>query len=130
MAKIYVVTKGCSSDYHIIAATTDEEKANAIAARYSSDCEHAEVEVYEDADICMKNIYSARFKYGMVYEVEKERSDNDYIAMNLINQVRLLVRDKSRQSGYVYVAADDEDEAVKIASEKITQYYAKEAGIS
>ena len=35
--KIYVVTKGCYSDYHIITATTDEKLAYKIKEKFNGD---------------------------------------------------------------------------------------------
>lgn len=126
--KIYVITKGCYSDYHIIAATTDEKKAQEIKNRFDEDYDTADIEIFEDADICMRDMYCVRFKYGMAYEAEKEEPNNDYIARN-INAVHTYGKE-SEGRGTVYVAADSEDEAFKIASEKWAQHKAKEAGIS
>ena len=78
--KIYVVTKGCYSDYHIITATTDEELAYKIRDKFTSDYSwgEAEVEVYEDAEIFMKPCYFLRFdKSGNVIE-SREESDSEY----------------------------------------------------
>ena len=55
MLKIYVLTKGCYSDYHIITATTDYELACKIKDRFDkinsewSD-EKVNIEIYEDAE--------------------------------------------------------------------------------
>lgn len=126
--KIYVVTKGCYSDYHIIAATTDEKKAQEIKNRFDEDYDTADIEIFEDADICMRDIYSVYFKYDMAYRAEKRRPNDDYAATN-INEVHTY-GEKSKGTGVVYVAADSEDEAFKIACEKWAQYKAKEAGIA
>jgi hypothetical protein len=126
--KIYVVTKGCYSDYHIIAATTDEKKAQEIKNRFDEDCDPADIEIFDDADICMRDIYSVYFKYDMAYRAEKRQPNDDYAA-SLVNTVYTHGKPLEGR-GVVYVAADSEDEAFKIACEKWAQHKAKEAGIA
>lgn len=47
---IYILTDGCYSDYHIVAATTDKEKAEELSAKL-----YCEVEEYEDLKIDIKD---------------------------------------------------------------------------
>lgn len=123
--KIYVVTKGCYSDYSIIAATLDEEKAKKLAEKFSDKCDTAEVEVYEDSDIYFKPVWFVRFDTnGDVYEVVRERDSSEY-AYHYIGDVR---RD-TRGRVMTYVSADTSEEAVKIASEKYAMFVAKEKGL-
>ena len=46
--KIYVITKGSYSDYHICTVTTDKEKAEKLAKIYSDRYDSAQVEEYDN----------------------------------------------------------------------------------
>lgn len=122
--KIYVVTKGIYSDYHIITATTDEKLAYEIAKKFSGKYEEADVEIYEDAEIVLRPLYEVEFdKNGDIRAVRDEsysgylyRKANEYYAYRW-------------GGGSVYVITDNADHAVKIANEKRAEYLAREAGI-
>ena len=45
--KVYVITQGCYSDYHICAVATDEEKAKLLKKYYSCRDDIAEIEEYD-----------------------------------------------------------------------------------
>lgn len=119
--KIYVVTRGDYSDYHIITATTNKDIANQIAKKFS-----AEVEIYDNSEIYTKTIFGVTFnKVGDVMHCY-ELSEYDYPPNNEIiqhknrnNQTRL----------YVEVEADNEQSAIKIAAEKRAKFLAEKEGI-
>lgn len=48
--KIYVITKGDYSDYHICAVATDRQKAELLKIFHSTDYDNAEIEEYETDD--------------------------------------------------------------------------------
>ena len=48
--KIYIITKGCYSDYHICNVTADYEKAKRYKEAYSDNWGEACIEVYEDGE--------------------------------------------------------------------------------
>lgn len=126
MSKIYVVTKGSYSDYHIITATTDEEVANKIAKKFSDGWDRASVEVYEDAELYMKPVFYVRFEQnGDVHQIYN-KSSNVYYYEN-INECNFGVDGKRV---YAIVQADNEEHAIKIASEKRAEFLARNAGIA
>lgn len=109
--KIYVVTKGWYSDYHIITATTDKELAYKIKEKFNGDgYDEAYVEVFEDAEIFMKSCYFMRFdKGGNVIELVEQKeecwygeSDGEDIQGNF----------------YVSVVTDNAEKAIKIGAER------------
>lgn len=121
--KIYVVTKGCYSDYHIITATTDEKLANDIKEKFSEDYSwgEAKVEVYEDAEIFMKPCYFLRFdKNGNVIEFEESNKEYDYDERCGID---------IKGNFYVDVATDNEEAAIKISAERREMYLAQKYGL-
>ena len=121
--KIYIVTKGSYSDYHIITATTDEKLAYEIKDKFSrnSSYEPANVEVFENAEIYLKTCYYLEFDpYG---DLEKcERRDSEYYYDEVLNT-------DSQGNIFIYVVADSAEAAIKIGSERRAMYLAKEAGV-
>jgi hypothetical protein len=104
MSKIYVVTQGYYSDYHIITATTDKKLANKIAKRFSIGRNKVDVEVYEDAELYMKPVFYVRFEQnGDVHEICDE-SSNTYYYDN-INECDFEV---DGERVYAVVQADNE----------------------
>lgn len=120
--KIYVVTKGCYSDYHIITATTDENLADEIKEKFSSKYEKAHVEVYEDAEIFSKPCFFLRFdRNGNVRETQN-RSDCEY-------SYDCDFGTDVTGNFYISVVADDLESAIKIGAEKRAIYLAQQHGI-
>lgn len=121
--KIYVVTKGDYSDYHIITATTDKAQAKKIADKFSDDWGEAKVEIYDDAEIYLKTVWLVRFDTkGNVNELRVDNSEYSYRDVNKCSSDIF-------KGVYVHVQADDEISAIKIASEKRAEFLAKKAGI-
>lgn len=118
MAKIYAVTTGSYSAYHIITLTTDKKKAKRLAKIFSDDWRDANVEEFEDSEcdesemIYTYNSYYDRVELDEYDQNEKERvlecKDNTYI---------------------VYVFSSDKDHARKKALDMIAQYKAENLGL-
>lgn len=121
--KIYVVTKGSYSDYHIITATTDKIQAKKIADKFSSEWDEAKVEIYDDAEIYLKKMWFVRFDAnGNVNELREDVSEYSYVEVNKPSF-------DAAKGVFVHVCADDSISAIKIASEKRAEFLAKKAGI-
>ena len=121
--KIYVVTKGCYSDYHIITATTDKELAYKIKDKFSTGYSwgQAEVEVFENAEIYTSSCYFMRFDaQGHVIELYKKDDEYDY-KENCGTDID--------GNFYVSVVTDDEVAAIKIGAERRAMYLAKKTGV-
>lgn len=125
--KVYVITKGAYSDYHICGVAVDKNMADKIAEGCSSDYDEAMVETYDTED------FSPLLKGGSVFftrltydnnEIEiREENDWDYIA-GKINRVVPMFRN---MGCFTYVVAQDEEHARKIGSDILFQYkYEKE----
>ena len=115
---IYVLTCGEYSDYHIIMATTDEEKAFYFQRLYPA----AQIEYFDDSNIQTMPLFSLRMwkDDGIVRAFESDRFEG--IEIN-------KVYEKSRIF-YAYVQAKDEDTPKKIYFDLYTQYKAEKEGIS
>lgn len=115
--KIYVVTQGSYSDYHIITATTDEKLANKIAKKFGWYNYMTRVEEYDDAELYLKPVFFVRFdEQGMVTEISNRSKElNSY---NWINECDFDVNGQV----CVFVQAVDEGDAIKIAREKRAEF--------
>jgi hypothetical protein len=121
--KIYVVTKGCYSDYHIITATTDEKLAYKIKDKFNGGSyDETNVEVFEDAEILMKPCYFLRFdKSGNVIE-SYEESENEY-------GYEQSQGEDVRGNFYIHIPTDSMESAIKIGAEKRAMFLVQKEGI-
>ena len=120
--KIYVITDGEYSDYHIITATTDEKMAKSIAKRFD-----ANIEEYEDAELIvnMKSLYFIRFdESGTV--VSTRNTTNDICFYRDIG----ICEFDAASGVFVTIEADSLEEAIKIAAEKRAKFLAEKFGIA
>lgn len=128
--KVYVITKGEYSDYHICAVSTNKEKAELLqkAFKGNGSWSEARIETYE-TDKYITEVESGLKLYRCVMDtafgITIEESDLDCIEDQDYN-----VRGYEDMGHYwVYVWAKDEDHARKIAADKIAEYMAKKEGI-
>ena len=128
--KIYVITKGEYSDYHICAVATDRGEAERLAKIYSDKWDDASVEEYDtEATV---NLLGGRFPFSVYFydrrdpHVFDEKENNDF-------KPGVSVFDQNRHpSGArmaVRIYAPDDLTALKSAIDKRAQYLAEKAGI-
>ena len=115
--KFYVITKGCYSDYRIIAVTTDKEKAEKLREYCSDEYEEAIIEEFEDNSIIYAgSVYRVCFSVnGNIFGVYRESHEN--VIFVKVGEIK-----KYKNSYYVYVQADDKNHACKIAADLMAQY--------
>jgi len=124
--KVYVITKGDYSDYHICAVATNQAKARMLAEFYSSKYEPAEVEEYDTKDVPDitegKTVYRIKFDPSGnavdVYDESPEYWNNQ-------------PSEYKRLPGYVNVTvlAKSMEAAIKIGAEKRAQFLAERMGL-
>lgn len=127
--KIYVITKGYYSDYHIITATTDKKLAKELAKKFTENGygEKTYIEEYENAEIYLRKAYFVRFaKNGNVIELN-DCSANEYYIKDVLKNEQCAF--DSKGNIYITVFADNAEQAVKIANEKRAMFLAKKSGI-
>lgn len=136
MSKLYAVTAGCYSDYHIVALCSDKNKAEKIAAC----CNDGYFSSWDDADVC-------EFEDGIrmdldrsVFEVNVSTKFTSYGINELFGEDKIAaltgrtfkineVRVRGDGSYNVYVLADDADKALKIARDLVAEYKAGKEGV-
>lgn len=120
--KVYVITRGEYSDYHICAICDNEERAIEIFKQYI-DCPNIEVyELNKNVGYASKHLYCI-YVYKHSIEV---LYDDEYgeIGIDKINEVEIVPH------GYkVWVFAKGLDLAKKIASDLVTKYRAERMGL-
>lgn len=125
---VYVITKGEYSDYGIVAVTLEKEKAEELKILYSDSWGEAMIETYDTDDYYVEN---GRF---YIVEIGKKSAINvqevGVISMDDRNEVKLITDWRTKKEKYVvYVKANDEEHAKKIASDLVAKYKAQEQGI-
>ena len=64
--KIYIITSGCYSDYHIDAVTDDKEKAEFLKLKYSNEYDPANIEEYDTDEYSVEGIHNMKLFYWKV----------------------------------------------------------------
>lgn len=125
--KIYVVTQGEYSDYHIITATTDKSIAKAIVKKFQNNGYYEpKIEEYENAEIMLKPCWSVFFyDDGTIHDV----IDGTYSPYSYEDVGTCCRVGRNRQFIRVVVSADSKEAAIKIAAEKRAKRIAEEAGL-
>lgn len=114
--KVYVITQGVYSDYHIVGVALDKEKAERIASFFDSDSTNIEEYDTEKWDISDgRYLYSIRIDKGGIRIIENE----DFYDPNVVRAYPWGIYEVS-------VMARDKKHAMKIASDMIAQYKAVE----
>lgn len=128
--KVYVITNGEYSDYHICGVATDLETAEKIQKYTSTEYDESQIEEY-DTDIWTDilkngNIYYVSSTNGVIDYVRKNREpefDSSYLRRNKVENYVHPFSNKNIRT--VYVIAKDEDHAMKIASDLFAKYEAE-----
>ena len=110
--KIYAITKGEYSDYHICALTVSKEKAAKLRKIYSDSFDEAYIEEYEDSD-------SEDIRALFIY-----RQSNDNVAIWDFNENEKVDIDGNGDI-YAIVSAKDKEHARKKAQDMIAKYKAE-----
>lgn len=140
--KVYVVTAGEYSDYHIIGVATTKEMAEVIVNRYNNqygfenwDCDGASIsefdtDKYEPLRTNRLWIVHKSFNVSSKeWEVSvcESSSYEETIGKVYVNEGRIV--DGKPRMLHVYLYAVNEESAIKIASEKFAEYQAMEEGL-
>lgn len=126
MAKVYVITAGSYSGYHICAVSLDPKKAEVLAKFYTEHgYDQAGVEEYE-ADYEYDRIESGCQMYIVTFD---EKGNVEHIELDRTPMSENVYRSWGR-SVKAEVWAKDAKAAVKIAAEKRAMYLAEKEGIA
>lgn len=124
---VYVITKGCYSDYHICTVTLDKNKAEKLAKMYSDSYDNARVEEYETDTDVDDNMLEGRLPYLVTFNEDGKvwthliKCDYQYFGPKVRRKDKTIV---------VCLYAENAESAIKIAAEKRAQYLAEKEGIA
>ena len=128
--KLYAVTKGDYSAYHIIALTADRGIADELAKQFSKKhdicaiAEPARVEEYEaGAYLVGKSVYFVRVKNGEVTQLQDGSAEDCWFFEEDVLGDETVSQDACG-GYYTHVVSDDADKAAKIGKDRIMQYIA------
>ena len=124
--KVYVVTEGDYSDYHIVGVCTSKESAERIRQLASSDYHEAQIEEYEADRFNVEPTY----KYYYV-RVLKDGAVEVSVGSCIYSPYEVYDYRRARGSVTAFVVdvfAQDEEHAKKIAFDCIAKYKAEREG--
>lgn len=129
MATVYVITRGCYSDYCICAVSLDKEKAKKLAKMYCNLYDKAQVEEWETDTVTDVNALNGRYPYSVTFY-----PDDPPWVYKQSYEYELFTEGIQEEYGgqrlYVNVYAPDDATALKIAAEKRAKYLAEKEGIA
>jgi hypothetical protein len=117
--------KGDYSDKHIVAVTSDEQKAQKIKKCYSDSWDDARIEEWEESNVSFIDYYHIDYNTtDNTYEIEKKSPDRFY------GEEANYIYEYYHNDGFsVNVQAESEDVALKIARDLWAEYKAKKEGL-
>ena len=123
--KLYAVTKGDYSDYHIITLTASKDAAKKIAKRFCGTYD-AKVEEYEDGEIILgKELYFVRMVDGNIDDVTEDGSEYNLFDTSVYHGNIW----GGKPIYYTHVLTDSAEKAAKIGKDRIMKYIAKKEGL-
>ncbi len=116
--KIYVITAGSYSDYHICAVTDDKKSAERLRKIHSSYWQEADIETYDT-----KYVYEEPKSYWHL-KVNLDGSISSYTLLYFNEEYETKINEVELYSSqfHINVIAKDLDHALKIAFDKIAEY--------
>ena len=130
--KIYVITKGSYSDYHICAVATDEAKAKKLAEIYTDRFDDAGVEEY-DTDSTVE-ILNGRVPFEVFFDkklnLQTTFGGADWPFSSFTPGVCERTSKSLGDYVVVWLYAPDEATAIKVAAEKAAEFLAQKEGLT
>lgn len=136
MDKVYIITAGSYSDYHIVAVFADKNEAerfrdtqNEKAKWDSQECHIEEYPIGADISLAGKDLYCAETGYkGKIYVW-----DTCSPVLNYANEIGIVKRNGADLECYIAVPwnqDDPEEYAQKVAADLFAEYKARKEGIT
>lgn len=119
--KVYVVTKGEYSDYHICAVALEKSKAEAICKLLVDRWDEPEIEEY-DTDAVEPLLHGSKMYDVTLTEKGAASAYEVSEPTYYLDSVNKVVNNRFKSEYYVKVFARDEAHALKVGVEKIHKY--------
>ena len=122
--KVYVLTSGEYSEYHIVGVLLDEEQARIAAEVMSDRHDDVEVETYDTDEL---KFIKPGWKYWTIVFSERDHTITDVVCHDYFESLdEPNLFGEQHKNWYVDVYAEDEDHAIKNASDKLSKYLAEQ----
>lgn len=118
--KIYVITSGCYSDYHIDAVTDDKEKAEFLKLKFSNERDPANIEEYDTDEYLVEGIHNMKSFYWKVSIFNKNTLVYPYLSGEQYFNVY-------KDGIQAVVIAKTKEQAIKIVRDKYAQFLSEQA---
>lgn len=126
--KIYVVTKGEYSDYHIITATLSKQRAENIAKIYTDKYDEAGVEEFDEMSDEAIDRMMEELELRYVFNIQQDGAVSAVEAVYEKKNAKIM--DTSCYDRIHFsIAAKDKEHAIKIARDMRYNYYAEKYGL-
>jgi hypothetical protein len=123
--KVYVITKGSYSDYHICAVSLDPEEADRLARIYSDSWDSAGVEEFDTEE--HRDWHAGRVPYIVTFH-RGAYFLKPSVGLSFDSNFTPRI-DAALDAVRVYLYAADAESALKIAADKRAEYLALRAGL-
>lgn len=135
--KIYVITKGDYSDYHICAVATEKQKAELLQKLYSENCYGGEAEIEEydtSSNGIMDNLTETTECYCISFGAKYKIEDIKVVNYEHISKLNEIMDDSwdlyaGNAKYFICILADSEEKAKKIACDAMAKYRAEKLGL-
>lgn len=125
--KVYVLTSGEYSGYHIVGVLLDEEQAKIAAATMSTRYEEVYVEEYDTDDL---SFIKPGWKYWTITFSEYDHAIRGVICHDYFGSLdEPILFGAHHKIWYVDVYAEDKKHAIKNASDKLSKYLAEQSNL-
>lgn len=124
--KVYVITRGNYSDYHICAVTLDPERAKNLKRLFSG-YDEAQIEEYPLDEKVETRTYGVRLQRETGKHIKTKLDDYDFYSDGGVEEDCEFGADEELT---FWCTAKDEEHALKIARDRLAQYKAERKGIS
>lgn len=128
--KVYVITSGCYSDYHINRVFIDRDKAELYCAMVNKDFNHeaVEIEEYETSDDDIEGKLDKHYMFRITDGQEEPTECECIYRLSPKNKNQVYI-DYRRIKAIVFLTRNDPELAFKIAQDMIAKYKAELNGL-
>lgn len=119
--KIYVITKGCYSDYHIVAVTDNKYKVEFLKLKFSDEYDEANIEEYDTDEYQVEGVPNQLYWKVIVFTKSKP-----IIRPMLSGEVKFVVYNDHYELCEAVVIAKTKEQALKIVRDKYAQYLSEQ----
>ena len=125
--KVYIVTKGCYSDYHIEAVFTSRRKAELYVAAHNAN-QYSDYIGIEEAETDDEKITDKNEVIGYLFRAEHDISIGWYVPVYCCGEMQFKPKSEKLKWYEIWLPENIPIKAKKILRDRIAQHNAESAG--